>query len=115
MKPFAHFSIEILLVWYLQNAAVKPLFMVRNLQDAVVKQFAHFSNDISMVLESPGRCCEAMIDGVGSPGGCCEAICTLFKIKYRWFWNLQEVVVWPGLMVWNLKEAAVKPFTNFFF
>ena len=53
--------------------------MVRNLQEVVVNPFADFSNEISMVLESPGSCCEAMIDGLDSPGGCCEAICALLQ------------------------------------
>ena len=41
--------------------------------------FAHFSTEVSKVLESRGSCCEAMIDGLDSPGGWCEAICTLFN------------------------------------
>ena len=47
--------------------------------DAVVKQCMHFSNELLMVLESPGSCCEAIIHGLESPGGCCEAIRTFFK------------------------------------
>ena len=30
-----------------------------------------------------------------------------------WFWKLQEATVHPVLMVWNLEEGAVKPFTHF--
>ena len=30
-----------------------------------MKPFANFSNEIFMVLDSPGSCCEAMIDGFG--------------------------------------------------
>ena len=44
-----------------------------------MKPFAHFSNEISMVFQSPGCCCEALIDGLDSPGGCCEAIYKLFE------------------------------------
>ena len=53
--------------------------MVWILQEAAVKPFAYFSNEISMVLESPGSCREAMIDGLDSLGGGCEAICKFFK------------------------------------
>ena len=67
MKPFAHFSFELLMVWHLQDGAVKPLFMVRNLQEAVLKEIAYFSNEIPMVSESLGSCCKAMIDGLESP------------------------------------------------
>ena len=66
-----------------------------------------------MVLESPGSCCEAMINGLDSPGGCCEAICTLLHMKYEWFWNLQEAAANPLLIVWNLQAAVVKPFAHF--
>ena len=55
------------------------LLMVWDLQEVVVKPFAHFSNEILMVLESPGECCEAIILGLGSPAGCCEAICELLQ------------------------------------
>ena len=67
VKHFAHFSIEILMVWHLQDAAVNQLFMVRNLQEAVLKQIVYFSNEIPMVSESLGSCCKAMIDGLESP------------------------------------------------
>ena len=53
---------------------MNPLLMVWNLEEIVVKPFAHFYNEILMVLESPGSCREAMIDGLDSPGCCCEAI-----------------------------------------
>ena len=58
---------------------MNPLLMVWNLQEVAVKQFAHFYNEILMVLESPGSCREAMIDGLDSPGGWCEAICALLQ------------------------------------
>ena len=84
-----------------------------------------------MVLESPGSCCEAMIDGLDSqkasggccesiidglesPGGCREAICILLQRNINICWKLQEAAVNPCLMVWNLQEVAVKPFTNFY-
>ena len=35
-------------------------------------------------------------------------------MKYQWFWNKQEAAVNQLLMVWDLQEVAVKPFTNFF-
>ena len=46
---------------------MKPLLIVWNLQEVAVKQFAHFSNEILMVLESPESCLK-------SPGGCREAV-----------------------------------------
>ena len=58
---------------------MNPLLMVWNLQEVAVKQFTHFYYEILMVLESPGSCREAMIDGLDSPGCCCEAISTLFQ------------------------------------
>ena len=58
---------------------MNPLLMVWNLQEVAAKPFAHFYNEILMVLESPGSCREAMIDGLDSPGCCCEAICILFQ------------------------------------
>ena len=57
---------------------MNPLLMVWNLQEVAVKQFTYFYNEIFMVLESPGRCHEAMIDGLDFLGGCCEATYTLF-------------------------------------
>ena len=79
MKPFIYFYKEIVMVFNFQEAAVNPLLMVWNLQEVAVKQFAHFSNEIFMVLESPGSCREAMIDGLDSQGGGCEAIYTLVQ------------------------------------
>ena len=32
-------------------------------------------------------------------------------MKYTWFWKLRGAAVNPLLMVWNLEEVAVKPFT----
>ena len=58
---------------------MNPLLMVWNLQEVAVKPFAHFYNEILMVLESPGSCREAMINGLNYPGCCCEAICALFQ------------------------------------
>ena len=47
---------------------MNPLLMFWNLQKAAVKTFARFTIEIAMVLESPGSCREAMIDGLDSPG-----------------------------------------------
>ena len=47
---------------------MNPLLMVWNLQGGAVKQFTNFYYEILMVLESPGSCREAMIDGLDSPG-----------------------------------------------
>ena len=48
---------------------MNPLVMFWNLQKAVVKTFARFAIEISMVLESS-------INVLESPEGCCEDICT---------------------------------------
>ena len=64
---------------------MNPLLMVWNLQDVAVKQFDYFYNEILMVLESPGSCREAMIDGLDSPGCCCETICVLFQRNINGF------------------------------
>ena len=58
---------------------MNPLLMVWNLEEVAVKPFAHFYNEIFFVLEASGGCCECIIDGLESPGGCCEAICSLFQ------------------------------------
>ena len=55
---------------------MNPLLMVWDHQEVAVKPFTHFSNEILMVLEASGRCCESIMDGLESRGGCCEAICT---------------------------------------
>ena len=51
MKPFTHFYNEILMVLEASGCCVNPLLMVWILQDAAVKPFANFANEISMVLE----------------------------------------------------------------
>ena len=61
---------------------MKPLLMFWNLQKAAVKTFARFAEEISMVLESAGGCCESIINVLESPEGCCEDICTFFQLKY---------------------------------
>ena len=33
--------------------------------------------------------------------------------KYLWVSNLQEAAVKPLLVVWNIEEVVVKPFTHF--
>ena len=57
-----------------------------------MKPFAHFSNEISMVLQSPGSCREAMIDGLDSPGNCCEAICAIFKRNIDGFGSFRKLL-----------------------
>ena len=92
---------------------MNPLLMVWNLQKVAVKPFTHFYNEILMVLEASGGCCESIIDGLESPGSCCEAIYKTFTMKYSWFWKLQEAAVNPLLMVCNLEEVAVKQIAHF--
>ena len=48
---------------------MNQLLMFWNLQKAVVKTFARFAIEISMVVEST-------INVLESPEGCCEDICT---------------------------------------
>ena len=56
-----------------------------------MKQFTHFYKDILMVLESPGSCREAMIDGLDSPGSCCEAICSLLQRNINGFGSFRRL------------------------
>ena len=58
---------------------MNPLLMVWNLQEDAVKQFANVYNEILMVLESSRSCREAMVAGLDTPAGWCEDIYTLFK------------------------------------
>ena len=55
--------------WNQQEVAVNPLVMFWNCQKAVVKTFARFVMEISIVLESA-------INVLEPPEGCCEDICT---------------------------------------
>ena len=57
---------------------MNQLLMVWNLQNAAVKTSARFSIEISMVLESAGGCCESIINCLESSEGCREDICTFF-------------------------------------
>ena len=52
-----------------------------------------FANEISMVLESAGGCCESIINVLESPEGCCEDICTFCLRNINGFWNQQEAAV----------------------
>ena len=89
---------------------MNPLSMVGNLEEVVVKPFAHFSNSIFMDLESAGGCCEYISNVLESLEGCCEDICTFFPLKYQWFWKPHDAVVNQLLMFWNFQNAAVKTF-----
>ena len=60
-----------------------------------MKPFAYFYNEMLMVFEASGGCCESIIDGLESPRNCCEA---LYTLSY-------EI-----LMVLNFQEVAVKRF-----
>ena len=70
--------------WTRQEAAVGP-----GIEEAAVTPIAHSSNEILMVLESPGGCCETIRDGLEPPGNCCETIRTLFQ------WNI-DGLEFPG-------------------
>ena len=69
------------------------LLMFWNLKKAAVKTFVRFSNEILMVLESAGGCCEAIINVLEYQEGCGEDICNVLLRKYQWFGNRQEAVV----------------------
>ena len=58
---------------------MNQFLMAWNLNEIAVKPFAHFSNEIFMVLETSEGCCESIIDGLESPRGCCEAIYKLLQ------------------------------------
>ena len=58
-----------------QEAVVNQLLMFWKIQKAAVKTFVSFSIEISMVLESAGRCCESIINVSEYPEGCGEDIC----------------------------------------
>ena len=64
---------------------MNPLLMVWNLEEVAVKPFAHFYKEILMVLEASGGCCESIIDGLESPGSCRETICKLFQFNIDGF------------------------------
>ena len=77
------FTFEYYWFWKPQDAAVNPLSMVGNLEEVVVKPFAHFSNSILMLLESAGGCCEYINNVLESLEGCCEDICTFCLGSYK--------------------------------
>ena len=58
---------------------MNPLLMVWNLEEVAVKPFINFYNQILIVLEASGGCCESIIDGLESIGNCCESIYTLLE------------------------------------
>ena len=66
VKPFAYFYKKYCWFWKLQEAAVNPLLMAWNLEEVTVKPFGHFYNEILIVLEASGGCCESIIDGLES-------------------------------------------------
>ena len=79
-----------------------------------MKPFAYFYNELLMVLEASGGCCESIIDGLEFGGGCYETICALLQLNIKCFSKPQAAAVNPLLMVWNLEEVAVKPFEHFY-
>ena len=100
-----------------------------NLQEVAVELFTHFYNEILMVLEASGSCCESIIDGLECPRGCCEAICALLqwnidgfgisrKVSWShdWWFGFSRRLLWSHLhtfpneilMFWNLWKVAGK-------
>ena len=71
---------------------MNPLLMVWNLEEVAVKPFAHFYNEIFMVLEASGGCCESIIDGLESPGSCREASYTLLTININGFGSFRRLL-----------------------
>ena len=61
------------------------VLIVWNVEEDAVKPFTNFYNEIFMVLEASGGCCESIIDCFESGGGCCEAICILLHININGF------------------------------
>ena len=103
--------------------------MVWNLEDVAMKPFTNVYNEILMVLEASGSCCESISDGLESVGNCYEAIYTLLQwnihgfgsfmrlwINYLWFW-ISKKLVWSHLRTFTMKylwfcklqEVAVNP------
>ena len=92
VKQFADFLMKYLWFWKLQKviqnhqeAVVKPftyfsneISMIWNSQEAAVKPCTYFSYEIFMVWESPGSCWETSVDDLEYQGSCCEPIHTLF-------------------------------------
>ena len=60
-------------------AVVNPCVASQQSPGVAVKPFAHFYNEMCMVLEASGGCCESFIDGLESRGGRFEAVCTLLQ------------------------------------
>ena len=52
VKPFANFYNEILMVLEASGSCVNPLLMAWNLQELAVKPFKHFYNEIFMFVGS---------------------------------------------------------------
>ena len=59
---------------------MNPSLMVWNLEEVAVKPFTIFYEEMFMVAETSGVCCESIIHGFESPRSCCEAIYKLFQI-----------------------------------
>ena len=57
--------------------ALNPCVASQQSLGVAVKPLTHLYNEICMVLEASGSCCESIIDGLESRGGCREAIYTL--------------------------------------
>ena len=73
-------------------AAMNPCIASQQSPGVAVKPFKYFYNEICMVLEASGGCCESIIDGLESPGGCCEAICTLLKRNINGFGSFRGLL-----------------------
>ena len=72
-------------------AAVNPCVASQQSRGVAVKPFTHFYNEICMVLEASGGCCESIIDGLESRGSCCEANCKLLQININGFGSFRKL------------------------
>ena len=92
-------------------------FMIWNIQEAVVKQFVHFPDEIL------GSCCEAFNCFIAISRRLLWSHLHIFQMKSWWFWNLKEVAVqqlivsqqFPGscweaictLFIWNIDGFGI--------
>ena len=86
----------------LQAVAKNQLLMIWYFQEAVVKRPLDFTRNINA-----GGCGKSIIAGLKCLRNCVDAM----HINY--FGNLKTAVN-TFLIVWNIKEIALKPFTFFY-
>ena len=70
---------------------MNPLLMVWNLEEVAVKPFAHFYNEMLMILQASGGC----VNPVLMLRNLREDAVKHYTMKYLCFWKLQEAAVNP--------------------